>query len=103
MLAVFIAASANTFGWKPLLLHRKGVLGLKKRQIIRNVIVLTYTLSVTFMVGEWAMKYALTERGYKAAGGEYLLISIVAWVAYKVINILLDLLEDIEEIDYTDN
>ncbi len=73
---------------------------MKRRQIIRDMIVLICTLLVTFIVGEWAIRYALSERSYKAVGGEYFLIPVVAWVAYKVINIFLDLLEDI---DYCNN
>ncbi len=67
---------------------------MKMRQMIKNVIVLIYTLSVTFMMGKWAIKYALVKRNYEAIGGEYFLIPVVAWAAYKVINIFLDLLDE---------
>ena len=67
---------------------------MKKEQIIRNLVVLIYTVGITFMVGEWAIEFAYLERGYRAVGGEYLLIPMVAWVAYKVINIFFDVLEE---------
>ncbi len=65
-----------------------------KKKIIRDLVVLVYTLSVTFMVGEWAIDFAYLERGYRAVGGEYCLIPMVAWAAYKVINIFFDVLEE---------
>lgn len=63
------------------------------RQIVKDLIVIVYTLSVTYMAGKWAIEYAYMERGYEAFGGEYLFIPMVAWLSYKVINTFLDLLE----------
>lgn len=60
----------------------------------RNTIVLVYSMTVTFMAGEWAFKCACIERGYKAIGGEYCFVVVVAWLAYKIINIFLDILEE---------
>lgn len=67
---------------------------MKKEQIIRKLVVLIYTLGITYMVGEWAIEFAYMERGYRAIGGEYCLIPMVAWMAYKIINIFFDGLED---------
>jgi hypothetical protein len=67
---------------------------MRKWKIIRDLVILIYTLGITFMVGEWAIDFAYLERGYRAVGGEYLLIPMVAWVAYKVINIFFDVLEE---------
>lgn len=36
------------------------------------------------------------ERGYEAVGGEYLLIPVVYWGAWKAINYLFDSLEELE-------
>lgn len=46
------------------------------------------------MAGKWAIRYAYLEREYHAIGGEYLFIPMVAWAAYKIINIFFDVLED---------
>ena len=54
---------------------------------------LLYSLAVMFMVGQWAVRYAFMERGYVAAGGEYLFILLVAWGAYQVIDIFFSELE----------
>lgn len=67
---------------------------MKGWQIIKRIAALLYSLVVTFMAGEWAVKYAFMERGYKAVGGEYLFIVAVSLSAYKVINIFLNELED---------
>lgn len=65
-----------------------------KERLIRNLVVLVYTVGIAYMIGTWAIKFAYLERGYRAIGGEYLLIPMVAWVAYKVINIFFDVLEE---------
>ncbi len=73
---------------------------MRKWQIFKSVIAIAYSLAVTFMAGKWAFDYAYMERGYEAIGGEYLFVPMAAWVAYKVISIFLDTLE--EEIYATD-
>ena len=60
----------------------------------RPAVVTVYVLAVTYMAGKWAIRHAYPERGYDAIGGEYLFIPMVAWVAYKLINIFLNVLED---------
>lgn len=47
-------------------------------------------------IGKWAFHLAYIERGYKAVGGEYLLIPVVYWGAWKAINYLFDSLEELE-------
>lgn len=72
---------------------------MNRQTWIRIAIVVGYVLSVTYMAGKWAIHYAYLERGYDAVGGEYIFIPMVAWAAYKAINIFLDVLE---ESDYED-
>ena len=60
----------------------------------RPTVLMVYVLAVTYMAGKRAIRYAYLERGYDAIGGEYLFIPMVAWAAYKLINIFLNVLED---------
>lgn len=64
------------------------------KRIRRSTVVMVYVLTVTYMAGKWAIRYAYLDRGYDAIGGEYLFIPMVAWAAYKLINIFLNVLED---------
>ena len=67
---------------------------MKKWWVIRNIVSLAYSLAVTYMSGVWAVRYALTERGYSAVGGEHLFIPMMAWLAYKMINKFFKVLEE---------
>lgn len=60
----------------------------------RPAVVAVYVMAVTYMAGNWAIHCAYLERGYDAVGGEYLFIPMVAWAAYKLINIFLNELEE---------
>ena len=62
--------------------------------IRRLAVVAVYVVEVTYMAGKWAIRYAYLERGYDAIGGEYFFIPMMAWAAYKLINIFLNVLED---------
>lgn len=61
---------------------------------IRTAAVAVYVPAVTYMAGQWAFRTAYMDRGYVAVGGEYLVIPWAAWVAYKVISIFFDVLEE---------
>ena len=63
------------------------------KKIIRNLVAIVYTIAVTYAVGKWAIYAAYIERGYEAVGGEYCLILMVCWMAWKAINYLFDTLE----------
>jgi hypothetical protein len=67
-----------------------------KRWIIRNILEASYTLAITAAVGKWAIHAAYLERGYKAVGGEFILIPMTCWVAYKAIHHLFNTLEEVE-------
>lgn len=67
-----------------------------RRRAVRNLISVAYTLTVTFAVGKWAVYAAYIERGYEAVGGEYCLTAMVCWIAWKAINYLFDILEDLK-------
>lgn len=69
---------------------------MKKRKgpgLVRGLAELGLTLAVTYTVGKWAFHAAYLERGYEAAGGEYLLVLLVCVAAYKVIHYIFDVLE----------
>ena len=67
---------------------------MKRRRIARAVATAAYVLFVTYFMGKCAIYSAYLERGYMAYGGEYLLILVMAWVAYKVISNFFDALEE---------
>lgn len=69
---------------------------MNRKEIKRVLIATIYTLAVTFAIGKWALWYAYMERGYEAVGGEYLLIGMAYWGAWKAINYFLDSLEELE-------
>lgn len=62
--------------------------------LFRQFLEVGYALAVTYAVGSWAVHYAYLERGYKAVGGEYLLILMAYWGALKTIHYLFDVLEE---------
>lgn len=65
---------------------------MNRRNWVRHAIALVYVLSVTYMIGRWAIHSAGLKRGYFAIGGEYLFIPLVAWAASRVINLFMDVL-----------
>ncbi len=67
-----------------------------RKTLKRDLIAVIWTLLVTYAIGKWAFHLAYIERGYEAAGGEYLLILAVYWGAWKAINCLFDSLEELE-------
>lgn len=71
---------------------------IDRQKWIRNIVVAIYVLAVTYMVSKWAIHFAYQERGYNAVGGEYLFIPMAAWVAYKLINLFFDVLENVTKV-----
>ena len=67
-----------------------------RKTLKRDLIAVIWTLLVTYAIGKWAFHLAYIERGYEAVGGEYLLIPVVYWGAWKAINYLFDSLEELE-------
>jgi hypothetical protein len=65
------------------------VRGQEKETIAEKVVVtalkLFYSLAITYFVGKWAIAAAYAERGYKAYGGEYLLILFTFVAFYYII------------------
>lgn len=45
-----------------------------------------YSLTATYFVGKWAIASAYAERGYKAYGGEYILIAFVLAGSFALIH-----------------
>lgn len=62
----------------------------------RDLIAVTWSLLVTGAISKWAFHVAYLERGYKAVGGEYLVILVAYVAAWKAINYLFDSLEELE-------
>lgn len=67
-----------------------------KQKAVKNLVAVAYTLAVTFAVGKWTIYAACLERGYEAVGGEYCLMLMACWTAWKSINYLFGTLEDFE-------
>ena len=57
-----------------------------RKTLKRDLIAAIWTLLVTYAIGKWAFHLAYIERGYKAVGGEYILIPVVYLGAWKAIN-----------------
>lgn len=66
-----------------------------KSRFIRAVVENLYAIEVAFSIGKWAVHMAYLERGYEAVGGEYFLIIMAYWVAWKIIHYLFDALEEL--------
>lgn len=62
----------------------------------RDLIAVIWSLLVTGAISKWAFHVAYLERGYKAVGGEYLVILVAYVAAWKAINYLFDSLEELE-------
>lgn len=65
-----------------------------RRKIIRDLLCSGYALAVTVMIVKWAFHTAYLERGYEAVGGEYLLIPMVFFIAYKAFEFFINTLEE---------
>lgn len=64
------------------------VQGKKKETITDKAIVIVlelfYSMAVTYFIGSWAIAWAYAERGYKAYGGEYLLIVMIFLLSFHI-------------------
>lgn len=65
------------------------------KRLIRQLMQAAMAMAVTFQAGNWAVRYAYENRGYEAAGGEYLFIPIVYLGVYAGSCWLFDMLEEI--------
>jgi len=59
-------------------------------KILKVILELFYSFSVSYFVGSWAIEYAYKERGYVAYGGEYLLIGMVFIISFLAISKFLE-------------
>lgn len=66
------------------------------KHILRELIETGYALFTTICIGKWALYYAYIERGYRAVGGEYCLILMVYWIAWKIMDYTLNALEELK-------
>lgn len=66
-----------------------------KSRFLRELTECLYALVVMIAIGKWAIHMAYLERGYDAIGGEYFLMIMAYWVAWKTIHYLFDILEDV--------
>lgn len=69
--------------------------GLIRKGLIRQFLQNAAAMAVTNFAGNWAVRYAYENRGYLAAGGEYLFIPVVFLSAYAGCSWFLDILEEI--------
>lgn len=64
------------------------------RIFIRHLIEAIYSVAITHMIGRWGVSMAYLERGYKALGGEILLMPIAYMIAWSAIHYFIDALEE---------
>ena len=67
-----------------------------KNRFLRGLAESVYALVVMIAIGKWTIYMAYLERGYEAIGGEYCLMIMAYWVAWKTIHYLFDALEDLD-------
>ncbi len=67
---------------------------MKKWKIIKNIVIIAYTLTITYLATQCAFEIAYAERGYDAIGGEYVVIPVAAYVAYRTITIVAENIEE---------
>ena len=67
-----------------------------KNRFLRGLAESVYALVVMIAIGKWTIYMAYLERGYEAIGGEYCLMIMAYWVAWKIIHYLFDALEDLD-------
>lgn len=65
-----------------------------RSRLVRELAESVYALVVMLAIGKWAIRMAYLERGYEAIGGEYCLMIMAYWAAWKAIHYLFDALED---------
>lgn len=72
------------------------------KTFIRYLIETIYSVAITYMIGRWGVYMAYLERGYKAVGGEILLIPVTYLVAWCIIRYFIITLEELayEECNY---
>lgn len=61
---------------------------------LRYLIETIYCVAITYMIGRCGVNMAYLERGYKALGGEILLIPIAYIIAWGTIHYFIDTLEE---------
>lgn len=67
---------------------------MDKEKPIGRLIKVSYALIITCMIGRWGICMAYMQRGYKAVGGEYILIMITYLVAWKAMHYFMNTLEE---------
>jgi hypothetical protein len=70
---------------------------MRRKAIFRQLAETLFALIITYIAGKWAINYAYTQRGYEAAGGEYIFILFVYFVSYKFIRRMFDIAKSIKE------
>ena len=66
----------------------------QQKEAVKQLLATGYAIPVTAMIGKWAFHTAYLERGYEAVGGEYLLIPMVFFIAYKAFEFFINTLEE---------
>lgn len=75
---------------------------LVMKAFLKHLIEAVYSTAITYMVGRWGTCMAYIERGYKAVGGEILLIPLTYLTAWCTIRYFINTLEELayEECNY---
>lgn len=58
-------------------------------KVMAAAVKLSYSMAITFSVGQWAVRSAAEARGYDAVGGEYILIAAVFLGSFVLVSKLL--------------
>lgn len=69
---------------------------MKNNKAARRLIKVLYALVITCMIGKWGFYMAYMQRGYRAVGGEYILIITTYLAAWKAVSNLLNALEELK-------
>lgn len=65
----------------------------RKETVLEKIVVdslaLAYSIFITYVTGQWMIRFATESRGYDAVGGEYILIIVIFigsfWVMWKLL------------------
>lgn len=66
----------------------------RRWELLRCIVEVTYTLSITVAAMKWSSYMAYVQRGYEAVGSEYFFAGIAGYIAYRAIDILFETLEE---------
>ncbi len=69
------------------------IIGKLTKAVLEVLMELFYSLMVTYYVAKWAITYAYSARGYKAYGGEHILILFSFLTSFGIVHIFFRMLK----------